>query len=174
MFSGLFGFSVLSLLLLVMAHIDTHSQFWGHSPRPPYHLEDPIDGLIQLTNNAALLSAFLGIIVSICIFQVVGISVTQEMSATTRMILDSMRTIFIWIISLSLQWQSFHFLQPLGFLCIIIGMCLYYDLLIMPICKKMRTKCRRKEKMTESDDKSDEKKEKQVEENDQGELEKKV
>jgi hypothetical protein len=34
---------------------------------------------------------------------VTGITVTQEMSATTRMVLDSVRTIFIWMISLGLK-----------------------------------------------------------------------
>ena len=47
--------------------------------------------------------AFIGVIVSICIFNVTGITVTQEMSATTRMVLDSVRTIFIWMISLGLK-----------------------------------------------------------------------
>ena len=76
-------------------------------------------------------------IVSICIFNVVGIGVTQEMSATTRMVLDSVRTIFIWIIALGLGWQDFHILQPLGFLCIIVGMCFYYNLLIVPYGRKL-------------------------------------
>jgi len=33
------------------------------------------------------------------------------MSATTRMILDSVRTIVIWIFSLAFQWQVFHYMQ---------------------------------------------------------------
>merc|ERR1719189_1968714 len=33
--------------------------------------------------------------------------------------------------------QDFHILQPLGFLCIIVGMCFYYNLLIVPYGRKL-------------------------------------
>jgi len=134
---GFFGFSVLSCLLVVMKHIGTGSKVWGHSPLPPYYLEDAYDGLVQLQNDHALLGAFIGVIISISIFNVTGITVTQEMSATTRMVLDSVRTIFIWMIALGLKWQSFHFLQPIGFFFIIVGMCFYYNLLIVPNFRKI-------------------------------------
>jgi drug/metabolite transporter (DMT)-like permease len=134
---GFFGFSILSCLLVLFKHIGTGSKDWGHSPLPPYYLEDAYDGLVQLKNDHALLGAFIGVIISISIFNVTGITVTQEMSATTRMVLDTVRTIFIWPISLGLQWQSFHFLQPLGFFFIIVGMCFYYNLLIVPNLQKI-------------------------------------
>ena len=62
---GFFGFSVLSCLLVVMKHIGTGSKTWGHSPLPPYYLEDAYDGLVQLQNDHALLGAFIGVIISI-------------------------------------------------------------------------------------------------------------
>lgn len=52
-----------------------------------------------------------GIMLSIAFFNFAGISVTKELSATTRMILDSIRTIVIWAFSLVLGWQDFHYLQ---------------------------------------------------------------
>merc|ERR1711962_1016067 len=134
---GFFGFTILSCLLVVMKHIGTGSKLWGHSPLPPYYLEDAYDGFVQLQNDHALLGALIGVIISISIFNVTGISVTQEMSATTRMVLDSVRTIFVWMVSLGLQWQSFHFLQPLGFFFIIVGMCFYCNLLIVPNLQKV-------------------------------------
>lgn len=48
---------------------------------------------------------------SIAFFNFAGISVTKEISATTRMILDSIRTVIIWVISLTFRWQAFHYLQ---------------------------------------------------------------
>lgn len=53
----------------------------------------------------------LGISFSIAFFNFAGISVTKEISATTRMILDSVRTVVIWIFSLIFGWQMFHYLQ---------------------------------------------------------------
>lgn len=58
-----------------------------------------------------LLFCFAGTIISIAFFNFAGISVTKEMSATTRMVLDSVRTIVIWFFSLLFMDQKFHWLQ---------------------------------------------------------------
>ena len=55
---------------------------------------------------------------------------TKEMSATTRMVLDSVRTLVIWGVSLGVGWQKFQYLQLIGFLILVSGMCVYNDLLI--------------------------------------------
>lgn len=52
-----------------------------------------------------------GTFVSIAFFNFAGVSVTKEMSATTRMVLDSVRTLVIWAVSLALRWQTFNYLQ---------------------------------------------------------------
>lgn len=70
--------------------------------------------------SAPLLSYFfliLGTIVSIAFFNFAGISVTKEISATTRMVLDSVRTIIIWIFSIICFGQAFHWLQVFFFVC---------------------------------------------------------
>ena len=51
------------------------------------------------------------------------------MSATTRMVLDSVRTLVIWGVSLAVGWQTFHALQLLGFAVLVSGMCVYNGLL---------------------------------------------
>ncbi|WAR14464.1 S35F6-like protein [Mya arenaria] len=38
-------------------------------------------------------------------------AVTKELSATTRMVLDSVRTLVIWMFSLAVKWQDFQWLQ---------------------------------------------------------------
>jgi len=57
---------------------------FGNNPR--HVLEDAYDGLYQLVHNGLLLTAFFGTVVSIAFFNFAGISVTKEMSATTRMV----------------------------------------------------------------------------------------
>ena len=42
------------------------------------------------------------------------------------MVLDSGRTLIIWIVSLALLWQKFYPLQVVGFVLLILGMGLYY------------------------------------------------
>ena len=43
------------------------------------------------------------------------------------MVLDSLRTLIIWVFTLALGWQPFEGLQILGFILLIIGMMLYND-----------------------------------------------
>lgn len=52
-----------------------------------------------------------GTVISIAFFNFAGVSVTKELSATTRMVLDSVRTLVIWSASLMLQWQKFYWPQ---------------------------------------------------------------
>jgi hypothetical protein len=89
-------------------------------------------------------------ILSIAFFNFAGISVTKELSATTRMVLDSVRTLIIWAFSLALGWQQFvylqvtrlapgrhqHSLQIIGFILLILGMFVYNDLIIGPFVRR--------------------------------------
>lgn len=119
---GLFGFITLGLLQIPFYFIRGVPPLTEHAGD---RLEDPIDALIQIKNSWQLLLAVLGTIISIAFFNFAGISVTKEMSATTRMVLDSVRTIVIWVFSLAFFGQAFHWLQLFGFVLLIIGMCLY-------------------------------------------------
>ena len=64
------------------------------------------------------------------------------MSATTRMVLDSVRTLGIWGVSLAVGWQTFQYLQLLGFLILVTGMCVYNDIVIAPLGRKVADLCR--------------------------------
>jgi hypothetical protein len=80
----------------------------GH---PEKRIEDAVDAFYMIKNNLLLLVPISGTVISIAFFNFAGISVTKEMSATTRMVLDSVRTMVIWGVSLSIGWQDFHWLQ---------------------------------------------------------------
>ncbi|TNM94795.1 hypothetical protein fugu_017554 [Takifugu bimaculatus] len=121
---GFFGFVVLSLLLIPMYFIPVGS--FGDNPRQV--LEDAIDAFCQIGNQPLILLALLGNTVSIAFFNFAGISVTKEISATTRMVLDSLRTLVIWVVSLALGWEKFQGLQVLGFLVLLAGTALYNGL----------------------------------------------
>jgi len=129
---GLFGFVVLTILLIPMYYIHVNATF---SSSPEYRLEDALDAFTQLKNNGTLLVAFLGNVISIAFFNFAGISVTKEINATTRMVLDSVRTLVIYIVSLALSWQAFQYLQPIGFVILIIGMSVYNDVIITPFMR---------------------------------------
>jgi len=134
---GTFGFTTLAVLLVPFSFIYVGPQF-GHNPR--HVLEDAYDGVYQLAHNPFLALAFCGTIVSIAFFNFAGISVTKELSATTRMVLDSVRTLVIWCFSLAVGWQDFAALQLLGFAILLTGMALYNDIVILPVLRIFGTK----------------------------------
>ncbi|XP_026280126.1 solute carrier family 35 member F6 [Frankliniella occidentalis] len=132
-YEGLWGFVVLGSLLVPFYWIPAYPPF---SENPRNVLEDTPDGLVQLFNNGLLLLAMFGTFVSIAFFNFAGVSVTKEMSATTRMVLDSVRTLVIWVIGLALEWQTFNYLQVIGFALLLVGMCLYNNVLLEPAFKR--------------------------------------
>lgn len=115
---------ILSLLLVPMYYIPAGS----FSGNPRGTLEDALDAFCQVGQQPLITLALLGNISSIAFFNFAGISVTKEMSATTRMVLDSLRTVVIWALSLALGWEVFHPLQILGFLILLTGTALYNGL----------------------------------------------
>ena len=88
-----------------------------------------------------------GNIVSIAFFNFSGISVMKEMNATTRMVLDSCRTVVIWVVSLSVGWQAFTWqsflLQSFGFVLLIGGTFVYNNVIFAPFL--VRHNCLRPE-----------------------------
>ena len=78
---GLFGLITTIFLLIGFAYIEVNKD-WGHGP---YNLlEDPVDGLTQIGNEGLLVVSVCMTIVSIAFFNFAGVSITKELSATTR------------------------------------------------------------------------------------------
>lgn len=134
-YEGLFGFTSIAALLLPMYFIKVGVPFNNNAHGV---LEDLPDALAQIINNWQLPVALSGTIISIAFFNFAGISVTKEISATTRMVLDSVRTLVIWVISLLLGWQGFQWLQLVGFTALIFGMCLYNDVVVGQVFRSLR------------------------------------
>lgn len=126
---GFFGFVVLGVLLVPMYFIPAGNTIFQN---PGGQLEDAIDGFIQIKNSWHVSLGVVGTVLSIAFFNFAGISVTKELSATTRMVLDSVRTLVIWLFSLAVRWQSFNWTQIVGFLVLILGMFLYNNVIIRP------------------------------------------
>jgi len=66
-------------------------------------------------------------------FNFFGLSVTRTVSATARSTIDTCRTLFIWIVSLFLGWESFKWLQVLGFVLLVYGTFLFNGLVRPPL-----------------------------------------
>jgi len=54
------------------------------------------------------------------------------MGATTRVIIDSVRTVVAWLISLAIGWASFNLFHLVGFIFLILGIFVYNGIIDLP------------------------------------------
>jgi drug/metabolite transporter (DMT)-like permease len=134
---GFFGCIYMGIFCVAFYHLN--------GPRGG-RFEEAYDAWDQIQSDRGVLLALLGTICSIATFNWSGLSVTKEMSATTRMVLDSLRTIIIWVFGLIAvdahtgkknHWEKFDpagpgYLQILGFILLLIGSALYNERDIVP------------------------------------------
>ncbi|VDM67636.1 unnamed protein product [Strongylus vulgaris] len=98
---GIYGFVILFISLVPLYYIHVGPTF---STNPNGSLEDVIYAWKQVLIAPMIAVSLLAMIISIAIFNFAGISVTKELSATTRTVIDSIRTILVWAISV----PAFH------------------------------------------------------------------
>uniref|UniRef100_A0A914HDM4 Sugar phosphate transporter domain-containing protein n=1 Tax=Globodera rostochiensis TaxID=31243 RepID=A0A914HDM4_GLORO len=130
---GLFGMIVLGTMMLPMYYIRVPSTF---SKDPEHRLEDIFHAFAQIHQRPLILAPLALTIISITFFNFAGVTVTKRFSATTRMVLDSVRTLVIWTFSIPLFGEKFIPLQLLGFALLIIGMFVYNDLYFGPLFRR--------------------------------------
>lgn len=106
---GLFGFTV-TVVLQIILHFTV-----GVTTKGKFGYFDAQEGYRQMLTNRAIGLTSIAIMFSIGGFNFFGLSVTRSISATSRSIIDTCRTLFIWIVSLGLGWESFKWLQVVGF-----------------------------------------------------------
>ena len=78
-------------------HLPSGPDFWQDHTR----FEDVTDGFHQIFYIPTLTIAFFGTVCSIAFFNFTGLSVTKKENAITRMVLDSLQTLFIWMFGLA-------------------------------------------------------------------------
>ncbi|KAJ8065547.1 hypothetical protein OCU04_006226 [Sclerotinia nivalis] len=124
---GLFGFGV-TVIGMVILHLAV-----GRTAAGRYGYFDLVEGWRQVTHYKAIRVSSVLIMISIGGFNFFGLSVTRTVSATSRSTIDTCRTLFIWIVSLFLGWESFKWLQVLGFALLVYGTFLFNDLVRPPM-----------------------------------------
>ena len=76
-------------------------------------------------------------IFSIALFNFVGISVTKYASSPARAVVDTIRTIFVWLFFLlpivnKCNREHFNWLQLVGFVILVLGTVIYNEVLVLP------------------------------------------
>ncbi|KAL7805357.1 hypothetical protein V8C44DRAFT_340813 [Trichoderma aethiopicum] len=123
---GLFGF-VATVIVMIVLHLAI-----GRTEAGRYGYFDAAEGLRQMWHEKALLVSSVIIMISIGGFNFFGLSVTRTVSATSRSTIDTCRTLFIWVVSLGLGWESFKWLQIVGFALLVYSTFLFNGIVQPP------------------------------------------
>lgn len=124
---GTFGF-VVTVIGMIILHFAI-----GRTDAGRYGYFDANEGLREITQYRSIAISSILIMISIGGFNFFGLSVTRTVSATSRSTIDTCRTLFIWIVSLGLGWESFKWLQVVGFALLVYGTFLFNDLVRPPL-----------------------------------------
>jgi len=127
-FEGCFGFTIISCLLVVFYFLPGLDGLSNDSK----HFENSLDAFVQLSNSLPLLLATAGSVLSIAFFNWFGVSITQSLSASHRMVLDSVRTMVVWAFDLAVFGTSFAWLQLVGFVVLLAGTIIYNEVVKLP------------------------------------------
>lgn len=107
-------------------------QFWPTSTRP----DDVVVALEQMSNCWQCSIAVVCLFVAIPVFNGCAVKITKELSAATRMIVDALRNISVWAVTMSYSsyfHESFDWLQLVGFVCLLAGGAIYKELVTIPL-----------------------------------------
>jgi len=162
---GVWGASLYLILLIIFQFVPcdaagsltpyTCSQDDSADVGNSWRLENTAFAFRQMGNDGLLLFYVIFYICSIAVFNFVGISVTKYASSPARAVIDTVRTIFVWLFFLMpfiglCQRESFAYVQLIGFVLLVIGTVIYNEVLILP-CFGLNeyTKAALKEKRTD-------------------------
>jgi len=119
---GMWGLTFLLLSLVLLQHVQL-------SGRP---MEDSWQALFQVQHAPQVLIVMFANSFSIAFFNFFGMSITKTSSAAYRMVLDSLRTIVIWVYDLASGGGQFHWLQVVGFGLMLSGTTVYNEAVRVP------------------------------------------
>ncbi len=140
-FEGLWGALMYTLILFIFQHVNCGG--WSDTLRSvcikneygEFRLEDTLFAFRQMGDNWKLMFAVITHVISIALYNFVGINLTQLVSSTARAIVDTVRTVFVWLfflipspIRVEGGEEEFHFLQFFGFILLIAGTLIYNEI----------------------------------------------
>ena len=124
---GVFGFLV-TIVAMIILHLAI-----GRTEHGRNGYFDVQEGWREITQYRAIAVSSVFIMISIGGFNFFGLSVTRTVSATARSTIDTCRTLFIWMVSLGLGWETFKWLQIIGFGLLVYGTFLFNDIVRPPL-----------------------------------------
>jgi hypothetical protein len=91
--------------------------------------ENPLQATHQVLHSFPLLMSILCSSLVIGPFNYFGTCLTKYSSAMHRCLIDASRMCVVWCISIFCGWEHFKLQQSAGYLCVIIGNLIYYQIM---------------------------------------------
>jgi drug/metabolite transporter (DMT)-like permease len=143
-FEGLWGSLMYSILLVIFQFVSCDD--WSDTLRKGIcftndkeesYIEDTRFAFEQMWDNKSLLIVYIFYVVSIALYNIVGINLTKLVSSTARAVVDTVRTVFIWGFFLFFTpvegtKEEFHILQFIGFIFLVCGTLVYNEIVTLP------------------------------------------
>ena len=145
-FEGLWGLLPYTILLIIFQFIscDNWSKhlkegICSQNEDGHFHMEDSKYAFTQMKGKPGMLIIYIFYIISTCFYNIVGINLTKLVSSTARVVVDSIRSFFIWLFFLFYPNENikeeFNFVQIFGFCFLIIGNLIYNEIIVLHFCE---------------------------------------
>lgn len=142
---GIFGLAFSMVLAVIAYYVPKPSllQTPGAHDADAGHFEDGIDALVQWGHNRLLVVYSVLSMVCCGTLNLCSLIITSRLSAGSRVILDSVRSIIVWGFALAMGWEQFCWVQVLGFAALVCGALVYHDIQLCAACQCLRASLRR-------------------------------
>lgn len=114
------------------------------------HLEDAFDAFYMLTHSWAVAGIIFTDMTMMLFYNVCGMEVTDALSAVHRVVIETLRTLCVWIADLAIfyivtdgklgeRWTAYSWVQLLGFAVLVVGTVVYnWDNLVADYHKRQK------------------------------------
>lgn len=101
----------------------------GHNPP-----DDFLDAAAQMGNDWRLIFSNVLCVLAITFLNAAGQTITKNVSATARMVLDTVRNVIVWGVCLAIPFfkEDFQYMQLIGFVLLIVGNAVFKAILRLP------------------------------------------
>jgi len=99
----------------------------------PLGLADTPGAIYQMQSSTILVISLVASVLCVAIFNFSGATVTQRSSAVARSTIKISSTILIWMVELAMGWNTFSFIQLVGFIFVAFGTLVYNRIIILAV-----------------------------------------
>ena len=147
-FEGMWGTLEYSIILVVFQFVSC--QHWTKALQEGlccvdenniWKVENVLYALRQMKDNYMLICVYVVYVCSIALYNIIGINLTKLASSTARAVVDTVRTVFVWMYFV-IPWdirpegseEKFWVLKLVGFAFLVCGTLVYNEIVVIKIC----------------------------------------